>query len=85
MYVFALFINSGEFEMSYKFLKRVLHMFSNPQATDEEDILQAFLGAPYKDETTPEKIGSCDFGVEDDSMDPLDHSWNRTGPVGIPA
>jgi hypothetical protein len=43
MHVFALFINCGELEMSFKLLKRVLHMFGNPQATDAENILQAFL------------------------------------------
>ncbi|CAF4112966.1 unnamed protein product [Didymodactylos carnosus] len=72
MHVFALFINCGEFEMSFKFLKRVLHMFGNPQATDAENILQMFLEAPYDAETTPEKIGSCDLEVEEDSIDPLD-------------
>jgi hypothetical protein len=72
MHVFGLFINCGEFQMSYKFLKHVLHMFGNPQATDAEDVLQAFLEASYDDETTPEKIGSCDLEVEDNSIDPLD-------------
>ncbi|CAF4541533.1 unnamed protein product, partial [Didymodactylos carnosus] len=49
-------------------------MFGNPQATDAEDILQAFLEAPYDDESTSENIGSCDFEVEDDSIDPLDEA-----------
>jgi hypothetical protein len=72
MHVFALFINCGELKMSFKLLKRVLHMFGNPQATDAENILQAFLEAPYDDDTIPEKIGPCDFEVEENSIDPLD-------------
>ena len=47
-------------------------MFGNPHATNAEDILQKFLKAPYDDETTPEKIGSCDIEVEEKSNDPLD-------------
>ena len=47
-------------------------MFGNPPASDAEDILQKFLEAPYDDETTPEKIGSCDIEVEEESNDPLD-------------
>ena len=72
MHVFALLINCGELEMSYKLLKRVLHMFGNPHATDAEKVLQSFLEAPYDTEDIPEKIGPCDFEVEDDSIDPLD-------------
>jgi hypothetical protein len=72
MHIFALFINCGEFEMSYEFLSRVLYMFGNPQATDAEDILQAFLESPYDDETNSDKIGPCDFEVEDNLIDPLD-------------
>jgi hypothetical protein len=72
MHIFALFINCGELELSYKFLKRVLHMFGNPRATDAENILQTFLEAPYDDDDIPEKIGPCDFEVEEDSTDPLD-------------
>ena len=72
MHIFALFINCGELEMSFKLLKRVLHMFGNPQATDAENILQTFLEAPYDDEDIPEKIGPCDFEVQEDSTDPLD-------------
>ncbi|CAF1289627.1 unnamed protein product [Didymodactylos carnosus] len=47
-------------------------MFGNPQATDAENILQMFLEAPYDDESTPEKISSCDLEVEEDSIDPSD-------------
>jgi hypothetical protein len=78
MHIFALFINCGELEMSFKLLKRVLHMFGNPQATDAENILEKFLEAPYDDETIPEKIGSCDFEVEEDSTDPLDEVDENT-------
>ena len=59
-HVFALFINCGELELAFKFLKRVLHMFGNPHATDAEEMLQRFLEAPCDDETTLEKIGPCD-------------------------
>ena len=72
MHVFALFINCGELELAFKFLRRVLHMFGNPHATDAEEMLQRFLEAPYDDETTLEKIGPCDLEVDDDSIDPLD-------------
>ena len=72
MHLFALFINCGELELVFKFLKRVLHMFGNPHATDAEEMLQRFLEAPYDDETTLEKIGPCDLDVDDDSIDPLD-------------
>ena len=72
MHVFALFVNCGELEMAFKFLKRVLHLFGNPHATDTENILQAFLEAPYDDEVLAEKIGPCDFEMEEDSTDPLD-------------
>ena len=72
MHVFALFINCGELELSFKFLKRLLHMFGNPHATDAEEILKRFLEAPYDDDSTSEKIGSCDFDVDDDLSDPLD-------------
>ncbi|CAF1509386.1 unnamed protein product, partial [Adineta ricciae] len=72
MHVFALFINCGELELSFRFLKRVLHVFGNPYATDAENVLQCFLNAPYDMEGIPENIGSCDFEVADDSIDPLD-------------
>ena len=72
MHVFALFINCGELELAFKFLKRVLHMFGDPHATDAEEMLQRFLDAPYDDETTLEKIGPCEVDVDDDSIDPLD-------------
>jgi hypothetical protein len=72
MHIFALFINCGELELSFKFLKRVLHMFGNPQATDAENILQTFLEAPYDDDDIPEKIGPSDIEVQEDSTDPLD-------------
>jgi hypothetical protein len=78
MHVFALFINCGELEISFKFLKRVLYMFGNPHATDAENILQVFLEEPYDDEDTPEKIGSCDLEVEEDSIDPLDEVDENT-------
>ena len=61
MHLFALFINCGDLELSFKLLKRVLHMFGNPKATDADNILQTFLDAPYDDDDIPEKIGPCDF------------------------
>lgn len=39
MHIFSLFINCGELETALKFLKRVLYMFVNPQATDAENTL----------------------------------------------
>ncbi|CAF2915869.1 unnamed protein product [Rotaria sp. Silwood2] len=72
LHIFALFINCGELEMPFKFLKRVLHVFENPQATDAEDILQKFLEAPYDDETILDKSGSCEIEVDEESVDPLD-------------
>jgi hypothetical protein len=72
MHMFALFINCGELEMSFKFLKRVLHLFGNPHATDAELILEAFLEAPYDSDDISEKIGSCDIEADEDSTDPLD-------------
>ena len=72
LHIFALFINCGELELSFKFLKRVLYMFGNPQATDAENLLETFLEAPYDDDDIPEKIGPCDFEMEEDSTDPLD-------------
>ncbi|UJR18859.1 hypothetical protein I4U23_021987 [Adineta vaga] len=58
--------------MSFKFLKRVLHLFGNPLATDIDNILQAFLEVPYDNEDTSEKISPCDYEVADDSTDLLD-------------
>ena len=72
LHIFALSINCGELEMSFKFLKRVLHMFGNPQATDAKEILQKFLEAPYDNETTLDKIGSCEIEIDERSVDPLD-------------
>ena len=47
-------------------------MFGNPQAIDAEEILQMFLEAPYDDKDILEKIDSCEFAMEDYSVDPLD-------------
>ena len=55
MHVLALFIDWGELELSFKFLKRVLHMFGIPQATDTEEMLPRFLEALYDDDTTSGK------------------------------
>ncbi|CAF1459793.1 unnamed protein product [Adineta steineri] len=72
LHVFALFINCGELEIAFKFFKRILHLFGNPQATDTTNILQAFLEAPYDNDDIPEKIGPCDFEMEEDLTDLLD-------------
>ena len=40
-------------------------MFGNPQAPVVENILQMFLEAPYDDETTSEKIGSCNIEIDE--------------------
>jgi hypothetical protein len=57
--------------------KKVMHvlaLFDNPQATDAENILETFLQIPYDDEDAAEKIGSCDFEVEDNFIGPLDEA-----------
>ena len=74
MHVFTLFIDCGESDLSSKFLKRVLNMFRNPQATHMKEMLPRFLEAPYDDDTTSDKVGSCELDLDDDLVDPLDEA-----------